>query len=60
MIKNTIDGILTEMLSIISGEKGINSNQLIYLKNRWWIANMIWTFETKESKILEKYLGKKQ
>ncbi len=25
-------------------EKGINSYQLVYFKNRWWIANMVWTF----------------
>jgi hypothetical protein len=37
-------------------EKGINSYQLVYFKNRWWIANMIWTFETNDSKIPKKYL----
>ncbi len=37
-------------------EKGINSYQLVYLKNRWWIANMIWTLETSDAKIPEKYL----
>lgn len=36
-------------------ERGINSYQLVYLKNRWWITNMIWTFETDEVKIPQKY-----
>ena len=36
-------------------ERGINSYQLVYLKNRWWIANMVWTFETEEVKIPKKY-----
>lgn len=39
-------------------EKGMNSYQLVYLKNRWWIANMIWTFETDTVKIPKKYLQK--
>lgn len=37
-------------------EKGINSYQLVYFNNRWWIANMVWTFETEYSKIPKKYL----
>ncbi|WP_430412438.1 hypothetical protein [Kordia sp.] len=37
-------------------ERGINSYQLVYLKNRWWIANMVWTFETDEVKIPKKYI----
>lgn len=24
-------------------EKGINSYQLIYLENRWWVVNILWT-----------------
>jgi hypothetical protein len=36
--------------------RGINSYQLVYLKNRWWIANMVWTFETENVKIPKKYL----
>ncbi|PTX58935.1 hypothetical protein C8N46_1114 [Kordia periserrulae] len=39
-------------------QKGINSYQLVYLENRWWIANMIWTFETDTVKIPKKYLQK--
>lgn len=39
-------------------EKGINSYQLVYFKNRWWIANMVWTFETEEMKIPDRYLKK--
>lgn len=41
------------------GEKGwgINSYQLIYSNNRWWIANMVWTMSDEEGKdIPKKYL----
>jgi hypothetical protein len=37
-------------------ERGINSYQLVYLKKRWWIANLMWTFETDDVKIPKKYL----
>ena len=40
-------------------ERGINSYQLVYFNKRWWIANMLWTIETKGAKIPKKYLNKK-
>lgn len=39
-------------------ERGINSYQLVYFNNRWWIANLLWTLETKKVKIPKKYLRK--
>ncbi|AHF15615.1 hypothetical protein NIASO_11545 [Niabella soli DSM 19437] len=39
--------------------RGINSYQLVYFKNRWWIANLLWTLETNKVKIPKKYLYKK-
>ena len=39
-------------------ERGINSYQLVYFNKRWWIANMLWTIETKGAKIPKKYLNK--
>ncbi|MEM6720191.1 MAG: hypothetical protein AAF611_12775 [Bacteroidota bacterium] len=36
--------------------RGINSYQLVYLKNRWWISNLLWTFETDTVKIPKQYL----
>ncbi|MEM6684551.1 MAG: hypothetical protein AAF617_02055 [Bacteroidota bacterium] len=36
--------------------RGINSYQLVYLENRWWITNMIWTFETDDVKIPKQYI----
>ncbi|WP_299224959.1 hypothetical protein [uncultured Psychroserpens sp.] len=39
-------------------ERGINSYHLINHKGRWWIANMVWTFESEDYKIPEKYLQK--
>lgn len=38
--------------------RGINSYQLVYFKNRWWIANLLWTLETEKVKIPKKYLRK--
>ncbi|WP_439130185.1 hypothetical protein [Polaribacter sp.] len=36
---------------------GVNSYQLIYSNDRWWIANMIWTMSLNEGKdIPKKYL----
>ncbi len=39
-------------------KKGINSYQLVWINNRWWIASTTWATETEESKIPEKYLNK--
>ena len=44
---------------VISGDynqKGINSYQLIYDGNRWWISSIIWTGESEILKIPNKYL----
>lgn len=37
-------------------ERGINSYQLVYFKNRWWIANLLWTGDANGVKIPKKYL----
>ena len=39
-------------------ENGINSYQLVYFNNRWWIANLVWTIENNGVKIPKKYLKK--
>ena len=39
-------------------ENGINSYQLVYFNNRWWIANLVWTVEDNGVKIPKKYLKK--
>ncbi|HCW63621.1 MAG: hypothetical protein ABGW88_18175 [Leeuwenhoekiella sp.] len=38
-------------------EKGINSYQLTYYNNRWWIVSLLWTIETEQAKIPEQYGG---
>jgi hypothetical protein len=38
-------------------EKGINSYQLVYFNNRWWIANLIWTGDSNGVKVPKKYLS---
>jgi len=40
-------------------KRGVNSYQLVYLKNRWWIANTVFTPETKDLPIPDQYLFKK-
>ncbi len=37
-------------------ERGINSFQLVYFENRWWVAHLLWTLESKNKKIPRKYL----
>ena len=36
--------------------RGINSYQLVYFRERWWIANLLWTLATDKVKIPKKYL----
>ena len=36
--------------------RGINSIELFWDGKRWWIANAIWTDETKETPIPKEYL----
>lgn len=36
--------------------RGINSYQLLYDQGRWWIVSMLWTLDSEEEKIPEKYL----
>lgn len=38
--------------------RGINSIQLLYDNNRWWVVNIYWTQETKENPIPVNYLPK--
>ncbi|MEN8249237.1 MAG: hypothetical protein ABFS32_09925 [Bacteroidota bacterium] len=38
--------------------RGINSIQLMYDGNRWWIINIYWTSETPDNPIPEEYLPK--
>ncbi len=39
-------------------KRGINSYQLVYKDNRWWVANLLFTNETAQSPLPEKYLTK--
>ena len=36
--------------------RGINSIQLLYRDNRWWIVSIYWQHESPENQIPEKYL----
>lgn len=38
-------------------KRGINSYQLVYMDDRWWIANTLFTAEDPENPIPEKFLN---
>lgn len=38
--------------------RGVNSYQLVFLNNRWWIAHTMFTNETEDVKLPNKYLFK--
>ena len=40
--------------------RGINSIQLMYDDNRWFIISILWNGETKENPLPQKYLRKKK
>ena len=40
-------------------ERGINSYQLAYYKERWWIVSLLWTLESKGMNLPQKYGGNK-
>jgi hypothetical protein len=40
-------------------KRGMNSYQLVFLKNRWWIASTLFTNETEDTKLPDKFLFKK-
>lgn len=40
--------------------KSINSYQLIYFDDRWWVANLIWTTDLNGVKVPKKYQKKKK
>lgn len=37
-------------------QRGINSYQMIFFQNRWWITNLIWADESPAIKIPDEYL----
>lgn len=41
-----------------SVERGINSYQLAYYNNRWWIVSLLWTLESPDVQLPKKYTGK--
>ena len=53
---STYESRRTENGPIIA--RGINSIELFWDGTRWWIANAIWTDETKENPIPKEYLPK--
>jgi hypothetical protein len=38
--------------------RGINSFQLVYFKNRWWIASLIWTGDDNGVEVPKEYISK--
>ncbi|WP_148639395.1 hypothetical protein [Aquimarina longa] len=58
-IANVFQSYYCKNLTGTYEKRGINSYQLVYSKNRWWIASTMFTNETKDSPIPDKYLFKK-
>ena len=42
-----------------NAEMGINSYQLVYFNDRWWIANLVWTGDGNGVPVPKKYLKQK-
>jgi hypothetical protein len=38
-------------------QRGVNSYQLVFANNRWYVANLVWTLETKDAKFPGELLG---
>jgi hypothetical protein len=38
-------------------ERGINSYQLVYYSNRWWILHILWTGDSNGVKVPKRYLS---
>lgn len=38
-------------------ERGITSYQLVYFKERWWIANVLWSIDANGVEVPDKYKG---
>lgn len=61
-VVNEFNGIANVFQSVYQKDsegvesRAVNSYQLIYFNNRWWVANLIWTAETEEAEIPERYL----
>jgi hypothetical protein len=60
---NTYGGLVNVFTTYAfeSGEekaRGINSLQLVYSANRWWIASLIWLEETPDNLLPKEYLSK--
>lgn len=47
-----------EFESGVEKARGINSLQLVYTANRWWIASLIWLEETDDNKLPKEFLPK--
>lgn len=58
-IANVFQSFYCKNLTGTYEKRGINSYQLVYSKNRWWIASTMFANETEDSPIPDKYLFKK-
>ena len=58
-IANVFQSFYCKNLKGTYENRGINSYQLVYLDNRWWIANTLFTNETEDAPLPDKFLFKK-
>lgn len=57
-IANVFQSFYCKNLTGTYEKRGVNSYQLVYADNRWWIASTTFSNETEENKIPDKYLDK--
>ena len=61
-IVNEYNGIANVFQSVYQKDsenvevRGMNSYQLIYFEDRWWVANLVWTTDSNGVEIPEKFL----
>lgn len=63
-VVNEYNGIANVFQSVYQKDSGgvegraINSYQLLYFNDRWWVANLVWTTDSNGIEVPEKYLKK--
>lgn len=55
-IANVFQSYGAKLADGVEVSRGINSYQLVYTQNRWWIVSLIWNDETDDNKVPNKYL----
>jgi hypothetical protein len=60
---NGIANVFQGFVGIDAGNnklRGVNSYQLVFANSRWYVANLVWTLETKGAKFPKELLGTRE